>query len=380
MNKPSMTIMPETARLNATQRRNPARGVVLLIGLLAGMNATAQSEWGGGASPVGYTVAVLHPVSQSIQLPGYVESPTMSQIAGEIDGLVTELLAREGDRVEKDQPMARLRTEPLKLRLRAVRAQLQEADARLKLAQRNRERARELYDAKTVSQQQLDETVYEADAWAARLENLKAEIAAVEFDIDRSTVRAPFVGVVVSRHTQVGQWADAGQVLFELMSLADLEIHVDVPERYFAALENTANATVTFDSLPGHAAQAGIRAVIPRADPQARTFPVKLRLTSNHVAVGVGMLARVGLPLGGVADGVLVPKDAIIGDGDEKNVYVINDDGTVAPVPVATGSGQGAWIQVHGGIQAGQKVVTRGNERLQPGQQVTGEPVIYPAP
>ena len=116
-----------------------------------------------------YTEAREHSVRRAIQLPGTVESRTVSLVANEVEGLVVEYLAREGDTVGKGQPLARLRTTNLELSRDSVQAQLKEAQARLKLAERNRERAGELFEAKVISRQQYDDAFYEFNAWQGLL-------------------------------------------------------------------------------------------------------------------------------------------------------------------------------------------------------------------
>jgi RND family efflux transporter MFP subunit len=342
----------------------------------------ASFAQGGEAppAPVGYTVAVERPLAQSVQLPGYVESPKVSRIASEVEGLIAEYLVREGDRVEKGQPLVQLKTAPLELQLRAAQAELAEAEARRDMADRNLVRSKDLFEKKTVAQQQLDESQSELYAWEGRVRLLKARIARIQLDIDHSTVRAPFTGIVTSRQAEVGEWSELGAQLLELLSLEELEVHVDVPEQYFGSLHPESAAAVGFDTIPGESFAATIRAVIPQADDKARTFPVKLRLGAADPRIGVGMLARVELPVGVPSQAVLVPKDAVVSQGRDRILYVINGDGTISPVPVATGAALGAWVAVAGAIEAGQRVVTRGNERMQPGQKVSATPVEYKAP
>jgi RND family efflux transporter MFP subunit len=209
---------------------------------------------------------------------------------------------------------------------------------------------------------------------------LQARIARIQLDIDHSTIRAPFKGVVTARQTEVGEWSEAGTQLLELLSLDELEVHVDVPEQYFGSLHPQAPASVSFDSITGDVFPASVRAVIPRADDKARTFPVKLRLATLDPRIGVGMLARVELLVGVPSQAVLVPKDAVVSQGRDRVLYVINGDDTISPVPVATGAALGAWVAVKGAVEAGQKVVTRGNERMQSGQKVSATPVDYKLP
>jgi multidrug efflux pump subunit AcrA (membrane-fusion protein) len=87
------------------------------------------------------------------------------------------------------------------------------------------------------------------------------------------------------------------------------------------------------------------------------------------------MLAQISLPEGDPYRAVVVPKDAVVTRGPQKLIYLVNGDNKIAEVPVQLGSGVGSWIEVQGGVQAGQKVVTRGNERLMNGQAVQGQPL-----
>ena len=361
---------PETIFLKKTWR---ALGVLLL----AVVSAAAQGQ---RASPVRYTEAREQSVRRTIVLPGSVESRVESVVAAEVSALVVELVAREGDTVEKGAPLVRLRTTTFEIRLQAAEAQHKEAEARMKLAERNLERARELFASKVISQQQLDDATYEFTAWQGRVEQLQASITGIKLDIARCTIRAPFAGVVTRERTDVGEWLGEGDPVMEMVSLDELEVRIEVPERYFRLLHVGGRATVSFESLPGLEVAGSISALIPRADPQARTFPVKVRVPNREGRIGVGMLAQVTFAGGESYRATLVPKDAVILRGPQQFVYLLNGDNTVSMVTVETGTGVGAWIAVEGGIKPGQKVVTRGNERLQPGQLVQGQPLDYPLP
>ena len=76
----------------------------------------------------------------------------------------------------------------------------------------------------------------------------------------------------------------------------------------------------------------------------------------------------------------IVPKDAVISQGRDKFLYRVNGDNTVEQVSVQTGAGAGAWIEVTGAVRPGDRVVTRGNERLMPGMGVSGTPLEYKVP
>ncbi len=327
-----------------------------------------------------FTVVRSQLIKPSVQLPGTVESRLVSTVAGEISGLVESFLTREGQVVKQGQVLAQLRQTSLELQLRAAVAQLKEDDARQKLAERNLERARELSEGGVYSQQQLDDALFEFSAWQGRLERLTAEIEQFKHDIEQTTIRAPYDGVVVRENTQVGEWLEAGGSVVELLSLEQLEVSLDLPERYFAALRMKTPVRISFESLPGIEFDGQVQTIIPRADPQARTFPIKLSLANPQGRIAVGMLARVTLPIGDPYTGTLVPKDAVVTQGTQQFVYLLSEDDSVRRTAVRSGVGVGEWVQVEGPLQSGDKVVIQGNERLQDGQKVRAEQLEYPLP
>lgn len=327
-----------------------------------------------------FTEVRSHRIEQSVQLPGTVESRLVSTVAGEISGLVEEFLTGEGQVVKQGQVLAQLRATGLELTLRAAVAQLKEDEGRTKLAERTLERARELAEGGVYSRQQLDDTLFEFNAWQGRIERLRAEIEQFKDDIGQTTIRAPYDGVVVRENTQVGEWLQEGGAVVEMLSLERLEVSLDLPDRFFDALRPKSRARISFESLPGVEVDGVVRTIIPRADPQARTFPVKLSISNHGGRIAVGMLARVSLPIGDSQISTVVPKDAVVTQGPQQVVYLLREGGSVRRTTVQTGVGVGQWVQVEGPLQSGDRVVIQGNERLQDGQKVRGEQQEYPFP
>lgn len=330
--------------------------------------------------PVAYTEAVNHDIRRTLELTGSIESRRASIVASEVEGLVIELSAREGQAVHRGQPLAKLRRETAEHRLESVEGQLKEAKARLELAESRRARAQGLFDEQVISQSELDDALTEVEANDGRVSQLTAEAARLVDELERTTIRAPFSGVVVAEHTAVGQWIGSGGAVAELVDVRDLEVTLAVPESFFGGLTVGTRVEVLITSLPGRMIEGTVRSVVPRADPQARTFPVKVRISNDDGKVGVGMLARVRLPIGEAQPAVLVPKDAIVNQGSRRLVFALGEDSTVTAVDVRTGESVGGWIAVEGEVAAGDRVITQGNERLQPGMQVNAQPKVFEVP
>ncbi len=356
-------------------KRNPVP--VALLALLILPPLTAQQR---PPAPVRYTVAREHSLRRAIQLTGTVESRTTSRVATTIAGLVEAFPGREGVRVKKGQTLAKLRRTTRELRLQSTEGQLREAETRLEQAETFLQRAQELYDSQVISQQRYDDAAYEVNAWKGKVAQLKADSALLKDDLARLTIRAPFSGVVVQELTEVGQWLKVGDEVVELISTSNLEVIVAAPERYFRLLKRGARAKVRFESLPGLEISGRVTAVVPRADASARTFRLKIRISNRRNRVSAGMLAQVSFQAGDAYQATMVPKDAVVTEGRRKMVYLLNSNNTVRSVPVQTGEGAGSWVAVTGPIRPGQKVITRGNERLRPGQMVQARLLKYKSP
>jgi len=351
------------------------RVAALMLTLCAPGQASAQ-----GQPPVSFTPATDHAVRRTVELPGTVESGTASVVAAEVSGLVVRVNVREGQAVRAGQQLAGLRTIGFELLLREAEGRLKEARARLDLAARKLERSRELFDDEVISQDELDDAVSESAAWQGRVDQSVAEIDQFRVSLDRCEIDAPFSGVVTAQRTELGEWVETGGAVVEMISLSELEVRVEVPERFYAQLLLGADARVSFESLPDLDVVGEVIGIIPRAAGASRSFPVRVAIDNDRRMIGVGMLARVALPVGQSYNALVVPKDAVIRQGSAELVYRINGDESVEAVPVTSAQGVGSWIVVEGPVAAGDRIVTRGNERLRPGQTVRGELLEYPLP
>jgi RND family efflux transporter MFP subunit len=360
---------------------SPKALLLLLLGLFSWPSlGIAQDEM--YMAPVSYTEARQHTIHPSIKLPGTIQSRHRSIIGSESEGIVVALYVREGESVSRGAPIAQLRTDSLQQLLKAARSELDATKAARELAKRSLDRARPLFDKKSMSEQQVDELESELLRWQADAQRLEAEIARIELLIDHSHIRAPFDGVIVARLTDIGEWRDAGDPVVEIISINDLEIDVAVPVVYFDDIDTGVPAGVSFPSISEKRFEMAITAVVPVANSDSRAFIVKLRLASDpqQPRVAVGMLANVWLSIGQSDSAIIVPKDAIVRRQQERLLVVLSEDNLTRFVAVQTGNSIGDWIEIHSGVSAGDRVVVRGNERLEPDTLVDPKVLDYPLP
>ncbi len=224
------------------------------------------------------------------------------------------------------------------------------------------------------------EQVAQAAAAAAVQE---AEVERIDDQLAKHTIRAPFAGWVVERFTEKGQWVTRGGLIARIAELERVKVVAEVPEMSIRFLRPGAEVRVEFDAAPEQSWVGQVARVVPQADLLSRSFPVEV-LLENRVIDGVpvlkgGMLARAWLPVGQTGSVTVVPKDAVVLGVARPFVYCIDQTattaggvtGTVRPVEVALGATVEGQVEVRNGIEPGQLVVTRGNERLRPGAVVS---------
>lgn len=198
----------------------------------------------------------------------------------------------------------------------------------------------------------------------AEYRGAKARQDQIAYDLDRGTLLAPFTGYVVKKHVDVGTWVNPGDPVVDLVNLDPIYAAGPVGERKIDLLKKGMTATVTLDALPGQKFQGTVSHIVPQADPQSRTFPVKISLLNPHGRLKSGMLARVAIKVMDERKSLLVPKDAVIRQGSDEVLYVIEGD-LAKEYKVKTGRAfQGSVEVFHDALQAGQEVVILGNELL----------------
>ena len=336
-----------------------------VFGLLSDDELWAQEP----PAPVVVSKVEEQKLQKPVKVVGAVEPSKRSLVASEIAGLVESFPVKEGDYVKKGDVLAEFETEPLLIRLREAKAAKSEALARFELARKNYARFKELRQKGVASEQQLQDMESERSAWSAQVAQLEAQIDRYEYDLSKSKIVAPFNGYVTREYTEIGQWIAEGGPVVELIDMDTVEIKVDVPERYISQIKLKDGVNLNFDALPNLEVEGQVTSIVPQAAQGARTFPVKVVVDNKNHVIKSGMVARVSFLIGEPSLVKLVPKDAIVENGNEKFLYVVSN-GTAEPMPVTTGMAYKNLIEVIGPVQTGQLVVIRGNERLRPGQPV----------
>lgn len=350
-----------------------------LVGLMLGLPALATAQ----GRPAGVTTAIVTTsnMAETVSVFGEVVAGRESAVAARVGGVAQDVPIRIGDLVEEGDVLARLDTELLEIELAQAEAQIAIAqagisvsEARLDRAEKAFRRAETLRQNSTIAEAQLEERASDfAEARGAQQEALariQASRNALEqarYRLDNAVVRAPFDAVVLDVATEVGQFITAGSQVATLIDTSALEIEANVPARYVSALRKDQPVTATTDI--GDTVTLTLRAILPTEFAATRTRPVRFELQDTEATIAVGQTVTLDVPVSAPREVLVVPKDALVQAQGGWSVFV-HEDGKAMPRTIEIGAALNSSFEVLSGLNEGDEVVVRGNERLRPGQDI----------
>lgn len=354
------------------QHRGRLVAAVALTTLLAAAGCTSAqadgAENGGEQSGeefvrtinVEVTELAPEPFVERIRLTATVTANQDVRIAAEESGTIREILAEKGARVRRGQALFQLND-------RVLRAQVAQARAQADLAAETWERRKRLWEEDRVG----SEIVYLQAKFTA--EQTAANLEALEARLDRTTVRAPFGGVLDERHVDVGSLVSPGQTVGRLVDLDPVKIVGGVPERYAPDVKEGAEAHIAFDVFPGESFTAPITYVGSTVNPGNRTFPIEVVLPNPDGLIKPEMVANMSVTRRQVEEAIVVPQDALVRVEDGYVVFVVTEsgEGEVARArPVELGPRQRDQVVIGGGLEAGERIVVVGQKSVADGDRV----------
>ena len=338
---------------------------------LCALSAGAADAPASAAPKPALTVSVTTPQSgtlpQSLAANGSIAAWQEIVIGAETQGLrLVEVNVQVGDRVKKGQLLARLQSDTLAADLAATKAGLAEAEATLAEAQSNAERARALQPSGALSAQQIQQyTTGEATA-KARLQSLKARLAADTLRLNQTVLKAPDDGLLSARLATMGAIAQPGQELFRLIRQGRLEWRAEVPAADLQRVQP--GMAVRVIPTGGQPIDAKVRLLAPTVDPATRNGLVYVDLPAGSAA-RPGMFARGEFVIGQSA-ALTLPQTAVLLRDGYSYVFRLGKDGRVLQTKVQVGRRLGDRVEVTGGLDAAAQVVASGGGFLADGDLV----------
>jgi multidrug efflux pump subunit AcrA (membrane-fusion protein) len=378
--------------------------IFLLISLFWGCEEKIEPGRTVTASAPGVKaiVAVAHITHQprTYEAVGTVVAGTASTVSSKVMGVVKRVHVKEGDTVRKGDLLATVDDATSQSRLREAEAALGEAKnadsaalsavesakAASDLAHTTYLRYQNLFADQSVSRQELDEAdARERQARAAlaqaqglaqaareRVKQAEASVSGAAVPIRDAAIRAPYDGVVTAKWVEEGGLASPGTPLFALEKSEGYQAELVVPEAYYHALKLNEKVKLRIPALGDRSVEGVIGIVVPAADPQSRSFVVKVDIPRDE-GVRAGMFARAAIDTG-KEDLLLAPATAIVHQGGLTGIYLVAPDQTARFRLVRVGRAFGDLLEVLSGLKPGDSFVAAQPPQMLDGARVEAGP------
>ena len=359
-------IMQSNLLLRSKARRSVAHfGIGILALSLVACNPSGQKndedekkseEKEAVDIPVNVAIADQGEIASYLEFDSVLETESAVKVFPESIGLVVDVLAEVGDPVEHNQVIAQLENEEQQVNLR-------EALSRYKHLQSKFERTQDLYDRNLINQQEYDTEVFDLE---------QAEIAyeRARLRLEDTIVRAPVSGVVSERSTQVGKRVTESSPLFSLLNTDDLFAMVNVPGQHAPSIRPGLNASIESEIIEGVSYPAQVKLVSPAINSTSGTMGVKVSVNTDHsMPIYPGMFVSVKIILDTKEGVVLVPKSAIVHEGERTFIFKV-EESIAQKQPFEFGYSNEKYVESLGGIESGDSIIVLGHSALKDGAKV----------
>lgn len=312
----------------------------------------------GGGQQVSQAVATPRSFSDEIRVLGVARGRRSVNITSSTSELITRVLFTDGQRVSAGTPLVQLQA-------REEDAGVGEARAQVLQARSMYERYRELGERGFASPMMVEQ-------YETQLESAQAALNAAEARQGDRVIRAPFSGVLGLSTVTPGTLVNPGAVIATLDDIDVVRVDFPVPERYLAVLRTGQPITATVDAYGDQPFSGRIALIDTRVNEQTRAVTARAEIPNPGWRIRPGMAVRVTVAQG-QRTAPAVPESAVQYEGEGAFVYRIaagERGATAQRVEVETGAVEGGFVEIVSGLNAGDRVVGSGLNRIQPGAPI----------
>jgi len=295
-------------------------------------------------------------VSDRFEAVGTVEAIEEIIVVSEIDATVLKLPFEEGGIVRKGELLAQLDDSQLA-------AEVARTEALYTQSQNSYNRVKSVVDQDAGTPQELDNAF-------ANMKIAEANVSLAKARLSKTRIVAPFSGTVGSRKISVGTFLRTSEPITQLANLNEIRVNFSAPERYLAKLKRGAEVIISSPVFPDDTVKGRIIAIEPVLNNQTRSAEVVARVQNPGQKFRPGMSANISAILSERAEALTIPSEAVFATGGQSFVFVVQPDSTVSQVPITTGLQLANAVEIVSGLQAGQKVIKAGHQKLFPGAKV----------
>ncbi len=313
---------------------------------------------------------------------GYVVAQRKAAVASKGTGRLIYLGVVEGDKVRKDEIIARLEDSDVKAQLAETKANLELQEANEKQVENTYKREKALFNTGSTTQAEVDAAEANYKRLLASIDLAKAQEQAAEVAVENTIIRAPFDGTVLTKNADVGEivaplaaGVNSKAAVVTIADMKSLQVEADVSESNIERISTNQNCDITLDAYPNHSYPGYVFKIVPTADRTKATVTVKVGFKSYDSRVLPEMSAKViflskeNVKTGTQQPVLSVPVTAVTTINGKTCVFIVKNNSAVE-IPVATGQKFDSYIEIKSGLAGGDKVIDNVSDKIRDGVKV----------
>lgn len=330
--------------------------VVLLIASCSKTDNSKQqaNKQGSGKIPVEVMIINGQMIDNMIFSTGTLLANEEADLKPEISGRITGIHFKEGERVGKGQLLFKINDSELK-------AQLAKTEILEKQASDDESRKRRLLEINAISQEEFDNSLNALNA-------IKADKSFVQAQLEKTSIIAPFDGVIGLRQVSPGSYVNTGQILANIKSINPLKLEFSVPEKYSGLIRPGFPVTFLLSSSDKQY-EGKVYAIEPGIDAETRAFKVRALCENIDQKLYPGAFAKVSVNLGRIENAMMIPSGALIPQINGQKAFVYKS-GKVMNTDVEIGLRTSNQVQVTKGLSIGDTLICSGLLQIREGSEV----------